>query len=146
MRYNRAGGRRRGMGGSVSSKSLEVEVSGAGSAPLELKRHLAPGTVGIILRSLPISGRAHRLAGDMAGSAAAVHFQTALQADAERQRSRFAAGDVAFLPQGGSVCFFTRGGTAGRPMTPIGGTGAGGAALLEKAGRGSDIAVRRAAQ
>ena len=134
------------MGDSVSRASLEVEVSGAGAAPLELKRHLAPSTVGLILRSLPISGGAHRLTAAVAGSAAAVHFQTALQAGDERQRSKFAAGDVAFLPPGGSVCFFTKGGTAGRPMTPIGRAGAGGAALLEKAGRGSTITVRCGAE
>lgn len=133
------------MDGSVSRESLEVDVSGAGAAPLELRRHLAPGTVGLILRSLPISGRAHRLAAGIAGSAAAVHFQTALHADAGRQRSEFAAGDVAFLPPGGSVCFFTKGGTTGRPMTPIGRTGEGGSALLENAVTGSTITVRRAA-
>ena len=132
------------MGGSVSKASLEVEVSGAGAAPLELKRHLAPVTVGLVLRSLPVSGGAHALAAAVAGSASAVHFQTALQAGAERQRREFAAGDVAFLPPGGSVCFFTRGGTAGRPLTPIGRAGAPGAVLLERAVPGSTVTIRAA--
>ena len=132
------------MDGSVSSARLVVEVAGAGSAPLELKRHLAPSTVGVLLRSLPVSGGAHALDGAVAGSAAAVHFQTAVQAGAERQRAEFAAGDVAFLPPGGSVCFFTRGGSTGRRLTPIGRLGEGGAALLGKARRGDTIAVRQA--
>ena len=132
------------MDGSVSRAALIVEVVGAGSAPLELKRHLAPSTVGLLLRALPVSGRAHALDAAVAGSAAAVHFQTAVQAGAERQRTEFAAGDVAFLPPGGSVCFFTRGGAAGRRLTPIGRLGEGGAALLGKAGAGDTIAVRQA--
>lgn len=132
------------MGGSVSRASLVVEVSGAGSAPLELKRHLAPSTVGLLLRSLPVSGGAHALDAAVAGSAAAVHLQTAVQAGAERQRTEFAAGDVAFLPHGGSVCFFTRGGTAGRRLTPIGRLGEGGVALLEGARTGDVIEVRAA--
>lgn len=133
------------MHGSVSRASLEVEVPGAGTAPLELKRHLAPVTVGLVLRSLPVSGGAHPLAVPVSGSATGVHFQTGLQAGPERQKSRFAAGDVAFLPPGGSVCFFTGGGTTGRPLTPIGRAGLRGAALLKKAGPGSTITIRAAA-
>lgn len=132
------------MSGSVSRAALIVEVSGAGSAPLELKRHLAPSTVGLLLRSLPVSGGAHALDRAVAGSSEAVHFQTAVQAGAERQRTEFAAGDVAFLPHGGSVCFFTSGGTTGRRLTPIGRLGEGGAVLLKGARPGDTIAVRAA--
>lgn len=132
------------MSGSVSRAQLVVEVPGAGSAPLELKRHLAPSTVGALLRSLPVSGGAHALDAAAAGTARAVHFQTAVRAGAERQRDEFATGDVAFLPAGGSVCFFTRGGTAGRRLTPIGRLGEGGAALLAGARPGDTVAVRAA--
>ena len=144
IRYNRHAARR-GMDGSVSRASLLVEVSGAGSASLELKRHLAPSTVGTLLRSLPVSGGAHALDPAVAGSAAAVHFQTAVQAGAERQRTEFAAGDIAFLPAGGSVCFFTRGGTTGRRLTPIGRLGQGGADLLAGARQGDTVTMRAAA-
>lgn len=132
------------MDGSVSRARLAVEVAGAGSAPLELRRHLAPSTVGILLRSLPVSGRVHALDAAVAGSATAVHFQTAVRAGAERQRAEFAAGDMAFLPPGGSVCFFTAGGATGRRLTPIGKLGEGGVALLKGARQGDTISVRAA--
>lgn len=141
MQYNRRGVRA-AVAGSVSRAALSVEVEGAGTAPLELKRHLAPGTVGLIVRSVPITGRSRALDAAVSAGAAAVHIRTGLRAGGERQRAEFAAGDVAFMPAGGSICFFTRGGKTGAPLTPIGTMGRHGAALFEGAAHGSAVTIR----
>lgn len=94
-------------------RPLTLEVVGGPCTQCELKRHLAPRTVGTILRALPLEGNAHRL------GAGATYIETAVDSGMERAKSEFARGDVAFLPAVGGICFFT-GGASGKKMTPIG--------------------------
>lgn len=99
---------------SVSRKHLVLEVKGKYKIPLELKRHLSPRTVGIILRSLPLEGNAHLLGKNIA------YFETSLDSGIERARKEFKKGDVAFLSSTGSICFFIHDASPGKTMTPIG--------------------------
>ncbi|MBI5133457.1 MAG: hypothetical protein HZA83_01975, partial [Thaumarchaeota archaeon] len=46
------------MAGSVSRTRLMLELKGKGVCECELARHLAPLTVGTLMRSLPVEGRA----------------------------------------------------------------------------------------
>lgn len=100
--------------GSVSSSQLVVEIKGKSKATCELKRHLSPKTVGIILRSLPLEGNAHFLGQSI------VYFETAISSGIERQRKEFKKGDIAFSPAGGSICFFLSDVVSTKAMTPIG--------------------------
>ena len=99
---------------SVSKKQLILEIRGKAKISCDLKRHLSPRTVGIILRSLPLEGHAHQLGNSI------FYFETSIDSGIERSRSEFKKGDVAFLPSTGSVCFFTNNVTSGKTMTPIG--------------------------
>lgn len=99
---------------SVSRKQLILEIKGKTKIPLELKRHLSPRTVGIIMRSLPLEGNAHLLGKSIA------YFETSLDSGIERARKEFKKGDVAFLSSTGNVCFFINDATPGKTMTPIG--------------------------
>lgn len=99
---------------SVSRKQLILEIKGKTKIPLELKRHLSPRTVGIIMRSLPLEGNAHLLGKSIA------YFETSLDSGIERARKEFKKGDVAFLPSTGNVCFFINDAAPGKTMTPIG--------------------------
>lgn len=80
----------------------------------ELKRHLSPKTVGIILRSIPLDGNAHFIGQSI------VYFETKVNSGVERQKKEFKKGDIAFTPTGSSICLFVGDVITSKPMTPIG--------------------------
>ena len=100
---------------SVSKKQLYLEIRTKKTRiTCDLKRHLSPRTVGIIMRRLPIEGHVHALGGSI------LYVETSLDSGIERARSEFKRGDIAFLPSTGSICFFLNNVTFGKTMTPIG--------------------------
>ena len=81
---------------SVSKKQLYLEIRTKKTRiACDLKRHLSPRTVGIIMRRLPIEGHAHALGRSI------LYFETNLDSGMERARSEFKRGDIAFchLPE-----------------------------------------------
>jgi len=99
---------------SVSKIKLILEIRGKSKLECEFKRHLSPRTVGIISRSLPLEGNAHRLGNNI------LYMESPINSGVERQRKDFAKGDVAFLPNNGSICFFSNDVISDKPMTPLG--------------------------
>ncbi|WP_415282375.1 cyclophilin-like fold protein [Candidatus Nitrososphaera sp. FF02] len=85
--------------GSVSRIRLTAEVSGKGSAACELVRHLAPITVSALLKGLPVQDRVHRFEDKF------IYIETGLVVGAEKSKTQFRRGDLAFLPSNGAVCF-----------------------------------------
>ena len=102
------------MAGSVSRTRLMLELKGEGVCECELARHLAPLTVGTLLRSLPVEGRTHYFEDKF------VYFETGLTIGTEKQRSDFKRGDMAFMISNGSVCVFVKDASASTNMNPIG--------------------------
>ena len=100
--------------GTVSSFNVILKINGSGNIQCQLKRHLSPITVGLIMRMLPLSGRAHQMGKPI------VYFETNLNSGIERKKIDFKSGDVAFLPIEGCVCFFINDMHGVKPMTPIG--------------------------
>jgi len=100
--------------GSVSKIDLALSLKGKATMVLELKRHLAPKTVGAILRGLPLEGNAH-----MMGNAIAF-LDTTLTAGGEKLRTQFKKGDVGFMASNSSICFFLQDVTSSKPMTFVG--------------------------
>ncbi|MDD9810069.1 MAG: hypothetical protein OXU25_09695 [Thaumarchaeota archaeon] len=96
-----------------SAMRVALTVSSRATVPCVLKRHLSPATVGLIARSLPLSGNAHRLGG-------MVYVRTGLSSGTQRRRTAFRRGDIAFWPQGGCVCFVVADMEAGHAMDLIG--------------------------
>ena len=82
--------------------------------PCQLKRHLSPVTVGLIMRLLPLSGNVHQMGKSI------VYFETNINSGIERKKTDFKRGDIAFLPAEGSVCFYINDVYDGKAMTPIG--------------------------
>ena len=99
---------------SVSKIDLILSLKEKALLNLELKRHLAPKTVGTIIRSLPVQGNAH-----MMGSSIAF-VDTNLNAGGEKLRNQFKKGDVSFMASNGSICFFLEDVPAAKSMTLIG--------------------------
>jgi hypothetical protein len=99
---------------SVSKKQLILEIKGKAKIPIDLKRHLAPRTVGTIMRSLPLEGHAHFLGKNIA------YFDSAIDSGTERAKKEFKKGEVTFFSSAGSICFFIDDASPGKIMTPIG--------------------------
>ena len=99
--------------GSVSRFKLSIEIANKGSASAELVRHLAPLTSNAILKGLPLQDRIHRFADKFA------YMETRLVIGAEKQRTQFRRGDMAYLTSNGSICVFLHDATV-QPMNPLG--------------------------
>ena len=102
--------------GTVSRFDTVLKINDGENIPCQLKRHLSPITVGLIMRMLPLSGNAHQMGKSI------VYFETNLNSGIERKKTDFRRGDIAFLPAEGSVCFYIDDVYDGKPMTPIGRT------------------------
>lgn len=98
---------------SVSRIRLIMEVRGKGRCECEFARHLAPLTVGSIIRALPIEGRAHRFDGLF------IYMETGLALGREKQRDEFRRGDVGFMVANGAVCIFLKD-VKGMMFNPLG--------------------------
>ena len=102
--------------GTVSRFDVILKINNDVNISCQLKRHLSPITVGLIMRMLPLSGNAHQMGKSI------VYFQTNLNSGIERKKTDFRRGDIAFLPAEGSICFYVDDMYDGKPMTPIGRT------------------------
>ena len=100
--------------GTVSRIDISLGINDKTRITCQLKRHLSPLTVGLITRMLPLNGNAHYLGKSI------VYFETKINSGIERKRTDFKKGDIAFLPTGGCICFYTNDVHSGQPMTPIG--------------------------
>lgn len=100
--------------GSVSKIDLILSLKGKATLNLELKRHLAPKTVGGISRFIPIEGNAHMMGTTIA------YMDTVIKTGGEKLRTQFKKGDVGFLAANGSICFFVYDVAVTKPMTLIG--------------------------
>ena len=100
--------------GTVSRVDVILEINGAERISCQLKRHLSPMTVGLIIRMLPLKGNAHHMGQSV------VYFETRINSGIERKRTDFKKGDIAFLPTEGCICFYLDDVFAGKQMTIIG--------------------------
>ena len=100
--------------GTVSKFDLVLKINESENIPCQLKRHLSPITVGLIMRMIPLSGNAHQMGKSV------VYFETNINSGIERKKTDFKRGDIAFLPAEGSVCFYINDVYDGKAMTPIG--------------------------
>ena len=98
----------------VSRVNLILKINGREDIPCQLKRHLSPITVGLIIRMLPLKGNAHQMGKSI------VYFETSINSGIERKKTDFKKGDMAFLPTEGSICIYMNDVFDGKPMTVIG--------------------------
>ena len=120
----------------VSRVPLILEISNKGLVECEIIRHLCPITTKIIINGLPLKDRIHKLQG------ALVYMETGLIIGAEKQRTRFRCGEMAYLTANGSVCIFVKDCPAISTMNPIG-VVTSNLRILESAQTGDVIILRR---
>ena len=101
-------------GRSVSKSYVILEIIGKFKIKCELKRHLSPSLVGMINRSLPVTGTIHLL-GTSGG-----YVESHIESGGERTRRDFKKGDIAFLSVGHAFCFFYKNTKVGKDLIPIG--------------------------
>ena len=102
-----------GSAGSVSRLKIAIEIQDKGSASAELVRHLAPLTIGTILKNLPLQDRVHRYVDKF------VYVETGLMIGPEKHRTQFHRGDIAYLTSNSSICVFVRDAKV-QPMNSLG--------------------------
>jgi hypothetical protein len=100
--------------GSVSRIEAILTIKGKSELRFELKRHLAPKTVGSLTRSMPLEGNAHTMNNSFA------YMETRINTGGEKLRTQFKKGDVAFMAANGSVCFCLNDLESTKSMTLIG--------------------------
>ena len=98
---------------SVSRFSMSLEILNRGSAQCEIIRHLSPLTVQVISKSVPLQDRVHKFVDKL------VYIETGLTIGAEKQKTQFRRGDIAYMTSNGSICIFIKD-SSYRPMNPIG--------------------------
>ena len=98
---------------SVSRIPVIIQISNKGIAACEMIRHLSPLCVRIILNSLPIQDRIHKI------SESITYIETKLAIGAEKQKTYFKRGDIAYMTSNSSICIFTKDSVVS-PMNHIG--------------------------
>jgi hypothetical protein len=74
-------------------------VEGLGETEGELVRFLAPRTIDMIVRKLPIEGRAALWKEE-------VYFETPIKMGEEKAKGTVEKGSIAFWPMGSAICIF----------------------------------------
>jgi hypothetical protein len=83
----------------ISRTKIKFIVEGLGEAEGELVRFLAPRTIDMIIRKLPIEGRAALWKEE-------VYFETPIKMGEEKAKSTVEKGTIAFWPMGSAICIF----------------------------------------
>jgi len=83
----------------ISRVKIKFTVEGLGEAEGELIRHLAPRTVDMIVRKLPLEGRAALWKEE-------IYFEIPVKMGEEKAKSTVEKGTIAFWPMGSALCIF----------------------------------------
>jgi hypothetical protein len=83
----------------VSRVKIKLIIEGLGEAEAELVRFLAPRTIDMIIRKLPVEGRAALWKEE-------VYFETPIKMGEEKAKATVENGTIAFWPMGSAICIF----------------------------------------
>ena len=83
----------------ISRTKVKFIIEGLGEAEGELVRFLAPRTIDMIVRKLPIEGRAAIWKEE-------VYFETPIKMGEEKAKGAVEKGTIAFWPMGSAICVF----------------------------------------
>jgi hypothetical protein len=83
----------------ISRIKIKFIVEGLGEAEGELVRFLAPRTVDMLVKKLPIEGRAALWKEE-------VYFETPIKMGEEKAKGTVEKGTIAFWPMGSALCIF----------------------------------------
>ena len=93
----------------ISRIKIRFIIEGLGETEGELVRFLAPRTVDMIVRKLPIEGRAALWKEE-------VYFETPIKMGEEKAKGTVENGTIAFWPMGSAICIFYG---VSQPYSPV---------------------------
>jgi hypothetical protein len=93
----------------ISHIRIKFIMEGLGTAEGELVRFLAPRTIDLIVRKLPLEGRAAIWKEE-------VYFETPIKMGEEKAKSTVDAGTIGFWPMGSAICIFHG---SSQPYSPV---------------------------
>ncbi|PIU59748.1 hypothetical protein COS86_02540 [Candidatus Bathyarchaeota archaeon CG07_land_8_20_14_0_80_47_9] len=83
----------------ISRIKVKLTIEALGEAEGELVRFLAPRTIDMIVRKLPLEGRAALWKEE-------VYFETPIKMGEEKAKGTVENGTIAFWPMGSAICIF----------------------------------------
>jgi len=83
----------------ISRIKIKFIIEGLGEAEGELIRFLAPRTIDMVVRRLPIEGRAALWKEE-------IYFETPIKMGEEKAKGTVEKGTIAFWPMGSAICIF----------------------------------------
>jgi hypothetical protein len=83
----------------ISRVKIRFVIDSLGEAEGELVRHLAPRTIDMIVRKLPLEGRTALWKEE-------VYFEIPVKMGEEKAKSTVEKGTIAFWPMGSAICVF----------------------------------------
>jgi hypothetical protein len=83
----------------ISRVKIRFVIDSLGEAEGELVRHLAPRTIDMIVRKLPLEGRTALWKKE-------VYFEIPVKMGEEKAKSTVEKGTIAFWPMGSAICVF----------------------------------------
>jgi hypothetical protein len=83
----------------ISRVKIKLVINDLGEAEGELVRHLAPRTVDMIVRELPVEGRTALWKEE-------IYFEIPVKMGDEKAKSTVEKGAIAFWPMGSAICIF----------------------------------------
>jgi len=83
----------------ISRVKIKFIIEALGEAEGELVRFLAPRTIDMIVRKLPMEGRAALWKEE-------VYFETPIKMGEEKAKGTIEKGTIAFWPMGSAICIF----------------------------------------
>ena len=122
--------------GTVSRLPIILEIVNKGFAQCEIIRHLSPLSIASLIKNLPLQDRIHKIAHEM------VYINTGLTIGAEKQRTHFKRGDIAYMTSTASICIFVKDSIVNQ-MNPIGIVNAN-LELLESTSAGDIMVLKKA--
>jgi hypothetical protein len=93
----------------ISRVKVKFIIEGLGEAEGELVRFKAPRTIDMIVRKLPVEGRAALWKEE-------VYFETPIKMGEEKAKPTVELGTIAFWPMGSAICIFYG---ASQPYSPV---------------------------
>jgi hypothetical protein len=93
----------------ISRVKVKFIIEGLGEAEGELVRFKAPRTIDMIVRKLPVEGRAALWKEE-------VYFETPIKMGEEKAKPTVEVGTIAFWPMGSAICIFYG---ASQPYSPV---------------------------
>lgn len=97
----------------ISHIKIKFIAEGLGEAEGELIRFLAPRTIDLIVRKMPIEGRAALWKEE-------VYFETPIKMGEEKAKAIVEVGTIAFWPMGSAICIFHGNSQPYSPVSIIG--------------------------